>query len=51
MQVTTERSGGRGDPVRVRVVYDDVVRVPLIGWLVGGGVVLSAEAVTRQEFT
>lgn len=48
--VTTERPGGRGDPVTVNVVYEDRVRVPLVSWLVGDVVTLRASAVTRQEF-
>ena len=50
LQVDTQRSGSRGDPVTVSVVYLDAVRVPLVGWLVGDGVTLTATAVTRQEF-
>jgi hypothetical protein len=34
----------------VRVAYVDAFRVPLVGWLVGEGVTLRAEAVARQEF-
>ena len=48
--VTVTREGSRGDPVAVRVDYTDVVRVPFIGWLVGGDVHLGATAVMRQEF-
>ena len=50
LDVITERAGGRGDPVTVRVTYADAVRVPLVGWLVGDGVTMRAEAVARQEF-
>ncbi len=44
------RSGTRGDPVEVRIVYTDPARVPLVAWLVGGGVTMSSSAVARQEF-
>ncbi|HTG48712.1 MAG TPA: TadE/TadG family type IV pilus assembly protein [Actinomycetota bacterium] len=50
VQVTTVRTGSRGDPVTVRVDYRDVFRVPLVEWLVGSGVTLSASGVERQEF-
>ena len=48
--VTTLRSGTRGDPVTVSVTYVDPVRVPVVGWLVGGSVSLAADATLRQEF-
>jgi hypothetical protein len=48
--VTTTREGGRGAPVSVEVRYDDLVRVPFVGWLVGETVELHATAVMRQEF-
>jgi Flp pilus assembly protein TadG len=48
--VTTTREGGRGLPVTVEVRYDDPVRVPFVGWLVGDIVQLHATAVMRQEF-
>ncbi|MGE5226950.1 MAG: TadE/TadG family type IV pilus assembly protein, partial [Planctomycetaceae bacterium] len=48
--VSVVRTGGRGDPVTVSVVYDDPVRVPLVGWLVGAGVTMTASATDRQEF-
>jgi Flp pilus assembly protein TadG len=51
LAVTTSRSGTRGDPVTVSVVYTDPVRVPLVGRLVGGDVTMRAEATLRQEFT
>ena len=44
------RADARGLTVTVRVDYDDAVRVPLVGWLVGGSVRISAAAVMRQEF-
>lgn len=34
----------------VRVAYDDAIRVPFIGWLVGTSVHLEASAAMRQEF-
>ena len=48
--VVTARSGVRGDPVTVSVTYVDPVRVPVVGWLVGGSVTLAADATLRQEF-
>jgi hypothetical protein len=48
--VAVARSGSRGDPVTVHVVYDDPFRVPFIAWLLGPGVTLSADAAARQEF-
>jgi hypothetical protein len=36
--------------VTVQVAYDDDVRVPLVGWLVGSAIHLSAAATMRQEF-
>jgi hypothetical protein len=36
--------------VTVVVTYDDEVRVPFIGWLVGPSVRIAASAVMRQEF-
>jgi hypothetical protein len=48
--VSIAREGGRGAPVTVQVAYDDDVRVPLVGWLVGSAIHLSAAATMRQEF-
>jgi Flp pilus assembly protein TadG len=48
--VTVARAGGRGDLVAVHVAYDDPFRVPLVGWLMGSGVTLTADAAVRQEF-
>ncbi len=48
--VSVARAGARGDPVTVRVVYEDPVRVPLVGWLVGTGITMAASATDRQEF-
>jgi Flp pilus assembly protein TadG len=45
-----QRAGTRGDPVTVTVAYDDPIRVPFIGWLVGSSVHFDASAVMRQEF-
>jgi hypothetical protein len=44
------RIGERGSPVTVRFVYAESFRVPLVGWLLGVGVTLSADAAARQEF-
>jgi Flp pilus assembly protein TadG len=51
LEVVVERSGTRGDPVTVRIEYDDPVRVPLVSWLTGHSVVMRASAAARQEFT
>jgi len=48
--VDVTRTGTRGDPVQVRVVYADTLRVPFIGWLVGTDVTMTSTAVARQEF-
>ncbi|HEY6566999.1 MAG TPA: TadE/TadG family type IV pilus assembly protein, partial [Actinomycetota bacterium] len=40
--VAIARSGTRGDPVTVSVAYASVVRVPLIAWLFGDVVAMSA---------
>jgi len=50
IQVATLRDGSRGDPVTVRITYDEPFRVPLVGWLVGSGVSMNASGVERQEF-
>ena len=50
LQVTVSRSGGQGAPVTVAVAYEDAVRVPFIGWLVGPSVHLGSSAVMRQEY-
>ena len=50
LRVDVTRAGGRGDPVTVAVAYDDPVRVPLVGWLVGESIAMDATAVARQEF-
>src|SRR5213592_4577567 len=49
-RVDVARSGSRGDPVTVHVTYDDPFRVPLVAWLLGSGVTLTADAAARQEF-
>lgn len=50
MTVRVDRVGGQGEPVAVAIAYDDPMRVPFIGWLVGTSVQLHASAVMRQEF-
>ena len=50
MTVRVDRVGGQGNAVTVSVAYDDLIRVPFIGWLVGTSVELQAQAVMRQEF-
>ncbi len=49
-QVFVARVGSRGDPVTVHIAYDDPFRVPLVAWLLGPGVMLTADAGARQEF-
>ncbi len=48
--VTITRQGTQGDPVTVSVSYDEVVGVPMIGWLFGSSIQLHAVATDRQEF-
>ena len=48
--VEVVRQGTQGDPVTVSVSYDEVVHVPLIGWLFGASIRLDAAATNRQEF-
>ena len=50
LAVAVTREPGRGAPVTVDVTYDDPVRVPFVGWLIGTSVRLGATAVMRQEF-
>jgi Flp pilus assembly protein TadG len=50
VMVDVARVGARGAPVTVAITYLDVVRVPLVGWLVGSGVTMTTSAVDRQEF-
>jgi hypothetical protein len=48
--VGIQRAGAQGEPVTASIDYDDPIRVPFIGWLVGTSVHLHASAVMRQEF-
>ena len=48
--ITTTREGVRGAAVTVEVHYEDRIRVPFVGWLMGDAVSLEATAVMRQEF-
>jgi Flp pilus assembly protein TadG len=50
LTVGVARAGGQGEPVTVSVGYEDPMRVPFIGWLVGTSVQLDASAVMRQEY-
>ena len=50
MQVSVTRTGAQGAPVTVAVAYEDPIRVPFVGWLVGSSVHLSSSAVMRQEY-
>jgi hypothetical protein len=49
--ITVARQGTQGDPVSVSISYDEVVRVPFIGWLFGSSIRLDATAIDRQEFS
>jgi Flp pilus assembly protein TadG len=49
--VETTRQGAQGDPVTVSIGYDEVVRIPLIGWLFGSSIHIDATATDRQEFS
>jgi Flp pilus assembly protein TadG len=44
------RQGTQGDPVTVSISYEEIVRVPFIGWLFGSSIRLDATATDRQEF-
>ena len=44
------RAGAQGAPVTVTVGYEEVVRIPLVGWLFGSGIHVQSEATDRQEF-
>lgn len=50
VDVTVERTGGRGEPVRVTVGYDATIAFPLAGLFLPGMVRLDAAATMRQEF-
>jgi Flp pilus assembly protein TadG len=50
LDVTVVRAGVQGDPVTVTVAYGSAVRIPLIDWLFGATVSMSATATDRQEF-
>ncbi len=50
VDVTVERAGGRGEPVRVTVGYDATIAVPLAGLFLPEMVRLDAAATMRQEF-
>jgi Flp pilus assembly protein TadG len=50
LAVAVTRAVGTGAPVTVSVAYDDPVRVPFVGWLVGPSVHIESSAVMRQEY-
>ena len=50
VSVDVTRQGTQGDPVTVFVSYDEVVRVPVLGWLFGASIRLDTAATDRQEF-
>jgi Flp pilus assembly protein TadG len=50
LEVAVQRAGTQGDPVTVTIAYAAQIRVPLVSWLFGTGVTMSASATDRQEF-
>ena len=48
--VEVRRSGERGQPVTVAVVYEAPVQIPVVGWLFPPQIELRGEATMRQEF-
>jgi hypothetical protein len=44
------REGTQGDPVTVRLGYDETSQIPLVGWLFPSTIHLAAGATMRQEF-
>ena len=50
LSVSVARTGTRGDPVTVSVLYADPIGVPFVDWLFGTTVTFRAGATTRQEF-
>jgi Flp pilus assembly protein TadG len=44
------REGAQGDPVTVRLTYDETPEIPLVGWLFPPTIHLGAGATMRQEF-
>jgi len=48
--VEVRRSGERGQPVTVVVVYEAPVQIPVVGWLFPPQIELRGEATMRQEF-
>lgn len=51
VDVSTARSGVRGEPVTVTLTYVAAIKVPFVAWLFPAGVAMRAEATDRQEFT
>ncbi|HEY7762997.1 MAG TPA: TadE family protein [Actinomycetota bacterium] len=51
VSVSVTRAGIRGEPVTVSVDYVASIRVPVVSWLVPGGVTMRSAATDRQEFT
>jgi hypothetical protein len=50
LEVVIERSGRLGSPVRVTVVYDAPIAVPIAGLFLPPEIPLHASTVMRQEF-
>jgi Flp pilus assembly protein TadG len=50
MDVTVAREGAQGAPVTVKIGYTCAVRVPLVQWLFGASVAMTALATDRQEY-
>ena len=49
LEVTVEREGAVGTPVKVTVTYDDPVVVPLVAWLFPTSIELTSAVTMRQE--
>jgi len=49
LEVTVEREGAVGTPVKVTVRYDDPVVVPLVAWLFPTSIELTSAVTMRQE--
>ena len=45
-----DRTGGRGDPVTVKLSYAAAIRIPFVAWLFPDRITLLASATMRQEF-
>ncbi len=50
IDVAVAREGAQGAPVTVKIRYTCAVRVPLVQWLFGASVAMTAVATDRQEY-